>query len=177
MNRVVFDIEANGLLDDVSEVWCISFKNIDTQDSMTLSGDTLTADNIRQAFSLKDRIIGHNIICYDLPLLKKMYNLDLISILGKEAIVDTLLLSQVLNPDRELPRGCPTTIRNPVTKRGKAVTPHSLEAWGYRVGYKKIEIYDWTTFSPEMLERCEVDVEINEKVYYTLLKEAGLEAL
>jgi hypothetical protein len=177
MNRLVFDIEANGLLDDVSEVWCISFKNIDTQDSMTLSGDTLTSDNIRQAFSLKDRIIGHNIIGYDLPLLNQMYGIDLINLLGKEAIVDTLILSQTLNPDRELPGGCPTTIRNPVTLRSKMIGPHGLEAWGYRVGNRKIEIHDWRTFTPEIIERCEVDVLINEKVYYALLKEAGLEAL
>jgi hypothetical protein len=57
------------------------------------------------------------------------------------------------------------------------IGPHGLEAWGYRVGNRKIEIHDWRTFTPEIIERCEVDVLINEKVYYALLKEAGLEAL
>jgi hypothetical protein len=86
-------------------------------------------------------------------------------------------MSQVLNPDRELPRGCPTTIRNPVTNKSKAIGPHGLEAWGYRVGYKKVEIHDWREFTPEMIERCEMDVTINEKVYKALLKEAGLDSL
>jgi hypothetical protein len=179
MNRVVFDIEANGLLDDVSEVWCISFKYIDYPDKnvITLSGPQLNREHLLDMFTNLTRIIGHNIIGYDLPLLNQIYGIDIIKLLGNDAIIDTLILSQTLNPDRELPRGCPTTIRNPVTNRAKLIGPHGLEAWGYRVGNRKIEIHDWTTFTPNIIERCEVDVAINEKVYYALMREAGLEEL
>jgi hypothetical protein len=175
MNRLVFDIEANGLLEEATSIHCISFKNLNFNISWTLSGNQLNKFEILKAFKGPDRIIGHNIIGYDLPLLNKLYNIDLIAILGNEAIVDTLILSQVLNPDREVPRGCPTTIRNPVTNRSKTIGPHGLESWGYRVGFKKLEIHDWREFTPEMIERCEGDVIINEQVYYALLKEANLD--
>ena len=177
MNRVVFDIEANGLLDEVTSVHCISFKNLNTQEAWTLSEGILTRENILHAFMCNNikEIIGHNIIGYDIPLLVKMYDIDLIKLLGNEAIVDTLIMSQVLNPDRELPRGCPTTIRNPVTNKNKVIGSHGLEAWGWRIGERKVEIHDWTTYTPEMIERCEKDVSINEKVYYALMKEAGIE--
>lgn len=176
MNRLVFDIEANGLLSDVSEVWCISFKYLDEPKRIvTLSREDLDRWKILQMFCGATRIVGHNIIGYDLPLLNQMYGIDLIKILGKEAVVDTLILSQVLNPDRELPRGCPTSIKNPVTGRSKAIGPHGLEAWGYRVGNKKVEIHDWRTFTPEMIDRCEGDIIINEKVYYALMREAGID--
>jgi hypothetical protein len=176
MNRLIFDIEADGLLSDVSAIHCISFKFIDTNTSYTLSGVDLNRENIFNQFLHCTHIIGHNIIGYDLPLLNQLYGIDLIDILGKEAIVDTLIMSQVLNPDRELPRCCPTYIKNPVTNKSKAIGPHGLEAWGYRVGNRKIEIHDWRTFTPEIIERCEVDVLINEKVYYALMKEAGIES-
>jgi hypothetical protein len=176
MNRVVFDIEANGLLSDVTAMHCISFKYIDypNKNMITLSGDQLNRSHILDMFTNLTQIIGHNIIGYDLPLLYKLLGIDLISLLGREVVVDTLILSQVLNPDRELPRGCPTSILNPVTNKSKAIGPHGLEAWGYRVGHKKLEIHDWRVFTPEMIDRCEGDVIINEKVYYALMKEAGI---
>jgi hypothetical protein len=176
-DTLFWDCEANGLLSDVSSIHCISFKTMREQRVWTLSKETLTKENILLAFSNIEKIVCHNEIGYDLPLLNQMYGIDLIKTLGKEAIVDTLILSQVLNPDRELPKGCPTTIRNLVTGRGKLVGPHGLESWGWRVGNKKIEIHDWRIFTPEMIERCEMDVLINEKVYYALMKEADLEVL
>ena len=176
-DTLFWDCEANGLLSDVASVHCVSFKLMKTQEIWTLAEGQLTRENLLHAFTCNnvDKIVCHNEIGYDIPLLLQIYNIDLIKILGKEAIVDTLIMSQVLNPDRELPRGCPTTISNPVTGRGKAIGPHGLEAWGYRVGHKKVEIFDWRTFTPEMISRCEGDVLINEKVYYALMREAGIE--
>jgi hypothetical protein len=48
---------------------------------------------IRDVFRDVDYIVGHNIIGYDIPMIKKFYNIDLIAILGKEAIIDTYLWS------------------------------------------------------------------------------------
>lgn len=174
MKRVVWDVEANDLLDKVTEVHCLVAKDIDTGEITRLYGPTLTPDNIVNLFEGATSIIGHNIISYDLPLLRKMFDIDLIGLLGKESIEDTYLWSKVLFPDRQLPKGCPTSIKNPVTNRLKRIGPHGLESWGWRVGEKKVEIHDWRFFDDEMLKRCEVDVNINEKVYYMLLKEGGL---
>lgn len=176
MKDIVWDVEANGLLDEVTSVHCIVAKDINTKETISLYDSSLNKENIINIFKNAESIICHNEIGYDLPLLRKMFDIDLVKLLGKEAIIDTYLWSKVLNPDRELPRGCPTSIKNPVTNRLKKIGPHGLESWGYRCGERKVEIHDWRYFDDDMLKRCEVDVEINERTYYLLLKEAGIES-
>jgi hypothetical protein len=175
MTRIVWDVEANGLLDTVSKVHCLVLKNIDTGEVIRLYGSGLTKENIIHSFTKfkPKKIIGHNIIGYDIPLLRKMYSIDLIDLLGPDAIVDTYLWSQVSFPDRPMPRGCPEVLRSS-TGKSKRIGPHGLESWGWRVGERKIEINDWSTFDESMLNRCEVDVNINERVYYALLDEMGM---
>jgi hypothetical protein len=71
-------------------------------------------------------------------------------------------MSRLLNPKRIVPFNCPD----------RGLGPHSLGAWGYRVGRGKPDHDDWENFSEEMLHRCTEDVEILELVYNELLKEA-----
>lgn len=172
--RIVWDIEANGLLHDATKIWCLVAKNIDTKETTKLVGEDLKYYNILPIFIGADEIIGHNIISYDLPMLKLFYDLDIIPFVGKESIVDTYVISKVLNPDREMPKGCPTTIRSEDKKLTKRIGPHGLEAWGYRVGRKKIEIHDWTIFDDNIVNRCETDVDINIDTYFALMSEAGM---
>ena len=173
MSSLVFDIEANGLLNEVTQVWCIAGVSTDNVESF-IDKDDLSTDTITSFFKGYDKIIGHNIINYDIPLLRKMYNVNLYDMYTPDKIVDTYIYSRVLYPDRQLPKGCPTTIRNPVTKRTQKIGPHSLEAHGYSVGVKKIEISDWTIYDEKIVERCITDIKINLLVYKKLLKEAGI---
>lgn len=173
MNRLVFDIEGDGLLDTIQNVHCISIKNIDSKEKRTLIQPKIKADILSFLDGI-DQIIGHNIIGFDIPLLKMFYGIDLISMFKPEDIIDTYLWSKVLYPDRPVPKGCPTSIKNPVTNKLKKIGAHGLEAWGWRAGQKKIEIHDWRTFNEDIIKRCEIDVDINEKVYFMLLKEAGI---
>ena len=167
MKVKILDAEADGFMEDVTIIHCLVTKEIYTGAKQQHYGDTL--DSLVEDLSDADVLIGHNIIGYDFDLIEKFYG-------WKPAckILDTLVWSQVLNPDRKLPKGCPTSYKNPITGRLDRVTPHSLAAWGYRVGRGKPEHYDWTTFSMDMLHRCDEDVEINELVLYALLEEAGL---
>jgi hypothetical protein len=71
-------------------------------------------------------------------------------------------MSRLLNPKRLVPFNCPN----------KKAGPHSIEAWGWRVGRGKPEYNDWENFSEDMLHRCTEDVEILHLVYESLLKEA-----
>jgi DNA polymerase I-like protein with 3'-5' exonuclease and polymerase domains len=50
---------------------------------------------------------------------------------------------------------------------------HGLAAWGKELGYPKVEHEDWSTLTQEMIHRCEVDVEITDRVDDALVKEAG----
>lgn len=147
MTKLVFDLEADELREGATRIWCIVFKNIETEErfEFTYENPDLVSD-IAYMFDHCDMLIGHNIIDYDLPVIERLlgvtYNGD---------IFDTLVVSRLLNPDR--PDG------------------HSLDAWGLRLGRKKPEHEDWTQFSPEMLHRCKEDVEINHLVYEKLLEE------
>lgn len=161
---VVFDIEANGFDPDV--IHCIVAKDLREGITHQFYEDTL--GEAVEYLSMADGLVGHNIITYDLPVLNKLLGFDY-----KGEVVDTLVLSKVLNPDRQLPKNCPTSNHNPHTGRLDKVTPHSLESWGYRVGRGKPPYYEWDTFDMEMLHRCTEDVEINHLVFNALLEEAA----
>ena len=66
-----------------------------------------------------EALCGHNIIEFDIPVLEK---LNMFKFEGR--IVDTLVMSRTLNPDRD--------------------GGHSLAAWGKRLGHKKPEHEDWS---------------------------------
>lgn len=150
----VFDLEANGFLEKATRVHCGVFKPLGGKDLYKFKPDQI--DEMLKFMDTCDVLIGHNVIGYDFPLLKKLYNWEF-----KGSKVDTLIMSRLLDPKRQSPPDCPNK---------KA--PHSVEAWGYRVGRGKPEHDDWEEFSEAMLHRCSEDTEIQEQIYYALLKEA-----
>ena len=92
--------------------------------------------------------IGHNIIGFDAPVIKKVLGVDLFK-LGK--VTDTLILSRLFKPVRE--------------------GGHSLRAYGIKFGYNKINFDDFSEFSLEMLEYCIRDVKLTRKVYDLLQRQ------
>lgn len=154
MSTLVFDMEADNLYDGpVTKMWVICTENIETGEKLSFYDEGI--DRPRDG-SLIDGLAflrtatclaGHNIIDYDFRVFAKLYNWWY-----NGRVLDTLLLSQFLRPDR--------------------YGGHSIEAWGERFKHKKPEHSDWSRLSPEMLHRCAEDVAINVKVYHTLLKEA-----
>ena len=152
--RLVFDIEANGLYDTVDTIWCICAKDLDTGEKYEW-----TIENTKRPSFLDSAtvLIGHNILNYDLPVLKKLWDWEPNE---NTKITDTLVMSRLANPDRP----------KPPRYTGKG-GPHSLEAWGYRVGKGKPEHNEWHVFSPDMLRRCREDVEINYLTYYSVASE------
>lgn len=146
--NIVFDIEADGL--NPTKIYCIVAQDVDT-------GDVFTFDNtqLQEGYEFlmsATKLIGHNIIGYDLPALRKVEGIDL----SDKKIVDTLVLSRLFKPTRE--------------------GGHGLESWGYRLGYSKGSYGQsdgaWDAYCPEMLEYCKRDVLLNTKVYKELRKES-----
>jgi len=146
MKTLVFDIETDGL--DPNNIWCISTVDAETSQAISYGPDKLV-DGI-QSLKSADKLVGHNIIGYDIPVIKKLMDVDL----SKHAkIVDTLVLSRLFNPVRE--------------------GGHSLESWGYRVGHRKTNFEEWGEFTPEMLSYCENDTLLNHKVFNRLKLESS----
>ena len=180
MTPIMFDIEADGLLEDVTRIHCLVGRNLLTDEVNRFyrfdefsdhSKKDAELDRLVEYIDSATTLVGHNIVGYDLDLLERFYGMNFDSGIN---ILDTLVWSQALYPDRQLPRGCPPVIVNPVTGIAKKVGPHSVEAWGYRVAKKKPQIDDWRFFNRSVLHRCEEDVGIQTKIFYALLKEANL---
>lgn len=154
MRICIGDLEADGLLPTATKVWCGVFKDIQTGEVLKFKPDTIR--NMLNFLDSVDVLIMHNGVGYDWPLLEKLYGYKY---KGKK--VDTLLMSRLLNPKRILPPNCPN----------KKAGPHSVEAWGYRVGRGKPEHEDWSKYSDEMLHRCSEDVEIQHLIFNKLKEE------
>ena len=95
---LVFDIETNGLLYDVSKIHCIS--TFDTKEEKTYvyndqNDETPSIrDGINQIME-SSSIAGHNIVGYDLPVIRKLGSSD--DYTGD--IYDTLILSRLYHPN------------------------------------------------------------------------------
>lgn len=148
-----FDLEADGLLDQASKVWCGVFKHSESNELKKFRPHEIP--QMLEWLKTDPHLIGHNCIGFDLPLLKKLYGYE-----HQGGVTDTLIISRLHKPNRQSPPHCPNK---------KA--PHSIEAWGYRVGRPKPEHEDWSEFSEEMLHRCSEDVEILQRVHDFLKKE------
>lgn len=140
MRTAVFDIETNGLLDKVTKLHCLVIKDLDTGEVFRCADPFAYLENVHRNLEwglrkLKeyDRLIGHNIIDYDLPVLKKLYPwFDV----PEEVAYDTLVMSRMLWPDLMLSDGKRVQAGVlPPNNRGS----HALEAWGYRLGQMKGE--------------------------------------
>ena len=73
--RLVFDIEADGLYWDVTEVYCLVAYDIDKDRVYKF-----TPNNIKEGIKLLSKaetLIGHNIVIYDIPVIEKLYNVKL----------------------------------------------------------------------------------------------------
>lgn len=140
--KAVFDIEADNLIRDVTQIWCICIKDLNTREMFKFEPSEVK-DGVA-LLSTYDMIIGHNICGYDIHVIKKFF-----PNWTYKKLRDTYCMSKLFDPDR--PGG------------------HSLESYGEQFKRSKPAHEDWTQFSPEMLYRCSEDVEINALTYKYLV--------
>tara|TARA_B100001094_G_scaffold331130_1_gene398474 strand:- start:511 stop:2241 length:1731 start_codon:yes stop_codon:yes gene_type:complete len=142
---LVFDIETDDL--KATKIHCIVAQDVD-------SGETykFPPDKLQEGYDLlekADKLIGHNIIGFDIPMVEKFSKVKL----RHKPVVDTLVMSRLFNPVRE--------------------GGHSLEKWGFRLGFKKIEFEDYLNYSKDMLDYCVRDVHLNTVLFKHLKKEGS----
>jgi len=86
----VFDIETDGLLDELTKIHVLSY-SYDGKDVVS-TGDY---DEMREFFKTHHYLIGHNIIRFDIPAVEKVLGIKV-----KARLVDTLAISWYLHHDR-----------------------------------------------------------------------------
>ena len=136
MKSLIFDIETDGL--QPTKIYCMSVLDVDSQEQINFRHG-----NIEEGIELlenADKLIGHNIIGFDIPVIHRLYGVNLLD----KKLVDTLVLSRLFNPVK---------------------ASHSLKTWGYELQFPKIDFNDYSAYSEDMMRYCAQDVIINYKVY------------
>ena len=158
---LIFDIEADNLLPDVTTVHCICIQ--DTNTNRVWRYDPTQLDVALDVLSEAEAIGGHNVMAYDLPVLKKVFGFEY-----KGEVFDTLVASRLIWPNLKEKDMLKRTVEN------KMIGSHSLKAWGQRLKFNKGDYGEqeeaWDQYTPEMLEYCAQDVALNVKLY-ELIKE------
>ena len=159
---LVFDLETNGLLNDVTRIHCLAIYDSTTDEIETYNDEKNNKYSINEGLGkllVADTIVGHNIIGFDIPCISKLYNF----FTPRSSIVDTLLLSRLYHPNIYDIDHKHKWRHMPLQLYGR----HSLESYGYRLGEYKGEFgktSDWSEWSQEMEDYCAQDVEVTKKL-------------
>ena len=149
---IIFDIETNGLLDDLDKVHCLVLKDTSTDKVETYTNNI--QDGLKR-LEQADCIIGHNIIKFDLPALKKVYDFNYKGKLRDTLVLTRLIWSDIKERDFQT-KDFPT----------KLIGRHSLQAWGVRLGNTKGDYTgSWEKFNDEMLSYCIQDVHVTDSLW------------
>jgi hypothetical protein len=173
---LIFDIETDGLLHQVTRVHCIAVMDFETGQIRRFRRNK-HEDTIQKGLDYldtADTIIGHNIIAFDIPVLEMLYDWSPVS-----KIDDTMVHSRLRFPDiKETDYRLYEQDKMP----GQLIGRHGLEAWGYRLdmwkgdykenkeqeglalGYMKgspeLHHHVWGTWNEEMDDYCVQDIEV-----------------
>jgi DNA polymerase-1 len=122
--RYIFDIEADHLVVEATQIWLAVAIDADTGEVHTFNRDQLGA--FGELLVGANELIGHNIIGYDVPVCERLLGIKITA-----TLTDTLILSRMMYPDR--------------FNKNNPIKSHSLSAWGDALGEPK------TDFKGEMI--------------------------
>ena len=134
----VFDIETDGLLDQMTKIHVLSYSD----DNKTVI-HTHDYDEMREFFLTRKTLVGHNIVRFDIPAVEKLLGIKV-----EARLIDTLALSWYIHHDR-LKHGLEGYgeeygVPKPVIKDWNTLTPE------------------------EYAHRCDEDVKINNRLWMLL---------
>ena len=140
---VIIDIECDDLR--ATKIWTCCCYEPDT-DSFKIFHEDTKAD-CKAYLEAQELIAGHNIISFDLPVLKRLWNVKV----SVKHVYDTLVMSRLADPKR--------------------VSGHSLEEWGKKLGVYKDHFEDWSHWSQELEDYCCQDCRVCYAIYKRLQTE------
>ena len=167
MKTLFFDVETNAIedwsnLSDLHTVHCLSIYDPTTPKMITYHGAGIP--NGLQELAKADRIVGHNVIGFDLPALSKMYGFHPPLI----RVLDTMVMAKCIVAD----------VRNDDFLRNKfdksLIGSHSLKAWGLRLSKLTKLSYGeedgaFDSYNDEMRKYCERDTIVTQILFDYLM--------
>lgn len=199
---LIYDLETNGLLKEVSVIWCAWTYDTRTKlyqgylhpDHMYLDTSARPVGELwRDLASDVDGIVAHNGLGYDLEVLKKLHGHEP----GFDAFyrkchdeigswhIDTLILGRLLFPDVSsmdwamYQSGKLRNFPDSPKARQKLFGNHNLAAWGYRLGVHKGTAgpddaeTDWTVFQESYYTYNKQDVVVTNALLELFQKKAA----
>lgn len=179
MRRLIFDMESNGFVENMTVVHSLVLRDVDTEEVFSCTNHKYTPENesvtvlsIEDGLKMlmeADEIIGHNIIKFDIPAIQKIYPWFEID---ENKVIDTLVISRLIWSDLK-DRDFGFRAKNPKFP-GHLIGRHSLESWGWRFGLHKgdyskemkaLGLDPWAEWNPSMQSYCEQDVLVTRKFW------------
>lgn len=186
---VVFDIESDGFIDKMTTIHSLVVREVETGAVLSCS------DNLQFPIQLglkvlmdAEVIVGHNIQNFDIPAIQKLYPW----FKPTGLVRDTLIMSRLMYADMK-----DADFRQSDSKKKKGQQwiekklfgRHSLESWGQRLGIWKgdygaireaegkaqglkgdaLTAFVWGSWSQEMQDYCEQDVEVTLRLWKKLV--------
>ena len=166
MAVLLFDIETDGFVKQMTTIHALVCEDFNTGEVHSFHGADvfLGIEMLRTA----DKIIGHNIINFDIKGIKKLYP----NWTPQGEVVDTLVLSRLYFADIK-DKDFTNARQQGCVLPSRLIGSHSLEAWGYRVGVYKGDYgktTTWKEWTPEMQAYCEQDVVVTRELYKHILQ-------
>ena len=137
--KLIFDIETDGL--NPSIVWVICA----IKEGQEITLEMPSKADVESLLEGVTEVIGHNIMSYDVPVIERLLGVSFDNV----KITDTLVMSRLYNPSLE--------------------GGHSLGKWGERLKFPKGDYNDWSALTPEMVEYCQQDCRVTERLYELLM--------
>ena len=160
---LVFDIETDGLYHDVTKIHCVVIHNLGS--GITTSYGPSDVNNSISHLATADVLIGHNIQFYDIPVINKLYSINLEDF---ARVIDTLLCTRLIWPKE--------TLSDLDDEHYQEIPPklkggNSLKAWGHRLSEYKLEFKDFSEYSKEMEDYCIQDVNVTTRLWTHIVKQ------
>ncbi|MEG1913386.1 MAG: ribonuclease H-like domain-containing protein, partial [Cloacibacillus sp.] len=166
--NLIFDIETDGLIKEATTIHALCIKDADTGKNYSCTDNSKEHLPIGEGLKMlqeADLIVGHNILCFDIPVIQKLHP----DWKPKGQIRDTLTISRLIwTALKDNDYACSRKYGPNYTLPPRLFGRHSLESWGHRIGDNKGDFgktTDWQHWSLDMQLYCMQDVEVTHKLW------------